>query len=374
MDRLITRNFFNSIILATTASFLLIAHSCSLDQDVSGNPEIQIAFSSDLGNMTKGSEITDTDIEAIEVWAFLQDIRPHPVYFHDIFTREGDLFVSKNSYFWPGKRNLFFMAYPHGQIEHFGSTFNTTNRYLTNVTVQKDISKQVDLISAFVNARGDDGKPVPLPFRHALAQIEIRALNTNAAYNIKVKGVKIGKVYDYSGTYYAAGGEGGSWGSIGPYTQGHPPVNFTTPEFTDAITLNNSAQSIMGPGGNAMMMVQGNHRNTAWNPNTNPTNTGNLPYLAILVDIDTKDGAHIYPSGAGFAWTAVGITAPWEMGRKYIYTLDFSQGAGNVDPEGPGLDTEKNYSAGEKIFGNGIRFTAEEVEWDTTEPEKPMEL
>lgn len=57
----------------------------------------------------------------------------------------------------------------------------------------------------------------------------------------------------------------------------------------------------MGPGGNAIMMDQKELRNTGWNSATNKTNSTNLPYLAVLVDIDSKDGAHIYPSVAGFA-------------------------------------------------------------------------
>lgn len=55
------------------------------------------------------------------------------------------------------------------------------------------------------------------------------------------------------------------------------------------------------------------------------------------------------------------------MGRN------FSQGAGNVDPAGPGLDGETNYCAGENIFGNGIKFTAEDVGWDDNEDDRPLE-
>lgn len=374
MNRIVDLKPFCSVILAATVFLLTAAQSCSLDRDVSGISENQIVFSTDLNNMTKASEIKATDITSVEVWGFLED--NDQLYLHDTFTRDGDRFVSKKSYFWPGGRQLYFIAFLPEQIKHFGASVETSTKYLTNVTVNKNISQQQDLISAYVPPTSNTkGAAVNLPFRHALAQIEIRALNSNAAYVIKVKGVKIGKVYDFAERYNTIG-VNDCWYAIGIHGSNpglHPAVNFTT-EFTSPITLTGTAQSIMGPDGNAIMMDQKDKRATPWDPETNPTNKGNLPYLAVLVDIDTKDGAHVYPSsGAGFAWTAVGIDATWDMGRKYIYTLDFSQGAGNVDPDGPGIDGETNYGAGDNIFGSGIKFTAQDVGWNDAEEDRPLE-
>lgn len=148
MNRITDLQPLKSIVLTATAFLLLAAQSCSLDRDIAGKPETQIAFSTNLGNMTKASEMTAAGIDSIEVWGFLQDVSPQPVYLHDIFRRDGDRFVSKQSYYWPGERQLYFIAYLPEQLKHFGASVNTGNRWLTNVTVKTDISQQVDLISA----------------------------------------------------------------------------------------------------------------------------------------------------------------------------------------------------------------------------------
>ena len=56
----------------------------------------------------------------------------------------------------------------------------------------------------------------------------------------------------------------------------------------------------------------------------------------------------------------MGIGTKWEMGNKYIYTLDFSEGAGKPepDPENP----EPNEPV-DPILGGPIKFTVEVAKW-----------
>ena len=57
-----------------------------------------------------------------------------------------------------------------------------------------------------------------------------------------------------------------------------------------------------------------------------------------------------------FGWAAVPVGVNWERGKKYIYTLDFSNGVGVQDPEDP--------KPGTPIIGSGITFSVSVVNWD----------
>lgn len=57
-----------------------------------------------------------------------------------------------------------------------------------------------------------------------------------------------------------------------------------------------------------------------------------------------------------FGWAAVPVGVNWERGKKYVYTLDFSNGIGIQDPEDP--------NPGTPIIGSGITFSVSVELWD----------
>ena len=218
------------------------------------------------------------------------------------------------------------------------------------------ISQQVDFITG--NASGDkaqnEGNGVELTFDHRLAQIEVQAKNTNSAYVFKVKGVKIGKPVS-SGTFDLGTQK---WTSIG-----NNKINYTI-RYEQEVQLDATAKNIMDQhgstvNGNAMLIPQ---ELTAWDPDTDGNNNSQNAYLSVLVNIKTKDGAQVYPATQDeYGWAAVGIGTKWESGKKYVYTLDFSNGAGNIDPEEP-------ENPGGDIFGEGITFEVSVNPWQPANP------
>ena len=68
-----------------------------------------------------------------------------------------------------------------------------------------------------------------------------------------------------------------------------------------------------------------------------------------------------------FGWAAVPVAVNWERGKKYVYTLDFSDGVGIQDPEDP--------RPGTPIIGDGIKFSVSVVDWTEQEfkPSVPQE-
>lgn len=84
-------------------------------------------------------------------------------------------------------------------------------------------------------------------------------------------------------------------------------------------------------------------------------NTNNGAYLSVQVDVETKAGAKVYNG-----WAAAMIGEKWEEGKVYSYILDFSKGAGRVDPKTPGTPG----NPGEEILGGPIEFNVIEIdEW-----------
>lgn len=310
--------------------------------------------------------------------------------------------------------------------------------------VATDISKQVDFITAHIASetpnKEDDAKlGVELKFKHQLSNVELRAFSGNKNFNIEIAGVRIGRPYtgDAIFNFCDADGnafniDGGQWG-IAKNPQRLPVeyiygegdeiyrmgvfnnLNGTQIVTTTAHTTSAQALSIMGKGGNAMVLPT---KNGAWEGEANPwiapkysaavdgkdpnpwsaDNEYGDMYFSILLRVTMKpennevNTAQIYPYGNNttmnvvylekeknsnkiigrvptknatiganneiveFGWAAVPVGVNWERGKKYIYTLDFTEGVGIQDPEDP--------KPGTAIIGSGITFSVSVVGWD----------
>lgn len=309
--------------------------------------------------------------------------------------------------------------------------------------VATDISKQVDFITAHVAAdipeNEDESKiGVKLAFKHQLSNIELRAFANNEDYNIEIAGVRLGRPYtggaifnfcDKDGNVSYA--DGGQWGiSQQPQRMaveyiygagdeiyrmgGFNSINGSQIVTTASHTSAASATSIMGKGGNAMVLPT---KNAAWAGEDNPwiapkyqsaldgkdplpwnAETQGDMYFSILIRVTLKPNANevtaqqIYPYGNNtnmnvvylekeqnsnkiigqlpsktatvgannelveFGWASVPVGVNWERGKKYIYTLDFSDGVGIQDPE--------DARPGTPIIGDGIKFSVSVTAWD----------
>ena len=125
-----------------------------------------------------------------------------------------------------------------------------------------------------------------------------------------------------------------------------------------------SCKSLMGTGGSAMLIPQ---QLTAWDAAGDKPNANKGAYLAVKLQITTKAGARVYPAEVvgDYDWAAVPVNTNWEAGKKYVYTLDFTSGAGKVDPEKPNpSDPTDPFKPGDDILGNNaIKFTVQVTEW-----------
>lgn len=116
---------------------------------------------------------------------------------------------------------------------------------------------------------------------------------------------------------------------------------------------------------------------TPWSPTGDPDNVAREAYLSVLIQITTADGAQVYPFPSDtkkdengqkrqYAWASIPLSGTWEAGKKYVYTLDFSNGAGYVDPDDP--------IPGKSVLGDPIKFSVNVTDWDNSESDIPMPL
>lgn len=343
--------------------------SCSKDETTGINQGRGIEFRSAVGK-TRATETTTANLEKIYVTAF--DEAGERV-FSDVFQKEADpsnfWTAAPATYFWDQEGRSYSFPVYSPSADELGGTMTLTRdeKKLSGFSPAAGINDQKDFVVAYntgSNANAEDG--LPLLFKHALSQIQINAKNTNTGYIYKVKGVRIGKVgskgdfaFPLQQTKSTEALVADAWTLDAAKTK----ANYQS-EYDTEIVLKADAQKLMGSNGNAMLIPQ---QLTAWTPETDKPNANEGAYLAVKVNITTKDGAQIYPAKGDYDWAAVAIGTNWEAGKRYVYTLDFSKGAGKVDPEKPDpTDPTDPFEPGENIMGDEIRFTVTVEEWTET--------
>lgn len=310
---------------------MLASVACTMDdvKDVNLGSEIEFRAVA-----TKGVEITMSNFEIFQATA----LKPgdDPWFFEEEFTNGGggSSFVSPGKkYYWPtdGSTLTFFAYYPYGQ--KLGGTVNVTNdsqtlEGFTTGSTGASITNQVDFISAVAEGSIETQGAVGLEFQHNLTQIEVKGRNSNAGYKCMVAGMRIANVI--------------SGGDFDFKTRTWTPDDQTavyTVIYDEPRELGELSVSMMpATGDNAMLVPQSV---TAWDPVSDPSNTAEGAYIALLVNIATVSDIRTYPilntshdyRYPEYDWVAVPVSGTWEMGTRYVYTWDIPKVSGYVYPE-----------------------------------------
>ncbi|MBD5203435.1 MAG: fimbrillin family protein [Bacteroidales bacterium] len=318
------------------------------------------------GMSSRAEETTNSNLNSIYVTAFAGD----SLYFENLNFQKGadTFFTSTPSYEWLGDTGLQykFFAYAPSQDE-LGADITTGSAdgktaeaiKLENFTVASEIADQVDFVTAEATGNRNDNESagVELTFDHRLAQIELQAKSENPTYDFKVTGARIGRP-QITGSFDFLTNE---W----TIDEWHETDVFTT--SCDEVTLGATPVSIMGKSGNAMLIPQ---TLVPWSPSGDPDNVAREAYLSVLVRITTKaDGHVVYPfpsdtRNVEYAWASIPLSGTWEQGKKYVYILDFTEGAGNIDPDDP--------QPGNPVLGGPIKFTVDVSDWTNSDIPTPM--
>ena len=301
--------------------------------------------------ITRAPETTTDNLENIWVTAIGETGKSH---FTKVeFTKDGSYFVTPNAYYWPSDgSSLTFYAYAPSEaaIDGESLTIDGTEQKLTGFAPAEAVKDQIDLTAAVASgSKSDSESGVELIFDHILTQVEVQAYSNNTGYKHKVKGVRIGNIgskgnYDFKLRDWTLTGE-----------QDDYEITYDTP-----IELTSEFKNIMGDygkeltdqtrNGNAMLIPQ---PLTAWDRKNDPTNTANGSYIAVLVNIETADGAIVFPETKDeYDWVAFPLDGEWIRGFKYVYKMDFTEGSGYDE-------------GGDTVLGDKIEFTHYIYSWSS---------
>ena len=282
------------------------------------NPTVPHATSS------RAVETTIDNLDAFKVTAFLPGADN---YMENVaYTKaDGAWSTNEGSFFWPtASEYLNFYAYAPAEPckmatseDADGASFSIDHQFqkLENFSPNAAAAEQKDFIYAYAKGNleenGMDG--VDIKFKHALSQITIAAKNDNKAYTVKVSGVKIGNIMSKSTfSFPSTGGDGNdaSW------TQDSQTGSYTTEWESSAVELSSDVKDFKDQGNVPFMLIPQSLTST------NKASEG--AYIALKVSIAMQGGKVLCSD----KWAYVGIGGSWQMGKRYNYTLDFSNGAG----------------------------------------------
>ena len=325
--------------------------SCTKDtvKEINNGRAIDFRVAAD----TRATETTTANLNQFFVTALTE---AGANYFTDAeYTKNDTYFSSTPEYYWPGAGKLKFYAYaPSANTLGATVTINSSKQTIEGYTPSTTIANQIDLVATTAEGSKKDNENtgVALVFNHQLAQIEVKAKNENNGYVYRIKGVRIAQAACTGNLNLATG----SWELVSKNNEVVKDVYDIT--YDSPITLSKMAANLMASeGDNAMLIPQ---QLVAWNPTDDKTNTAKGAYLSVLAQVETADGSRVYPkkTGLDYAWLAIPVSTKWEAGNKYVYTLDFSEGAGYPDP----IDGDNTV---EEVLGNSINFTMQVKPWET---------
>lgn len=345
----------NKAIYLCAATALALA-SCSNDETVEIAKSEGISFRAVTGLNARASEFTTADLEtanSLYVTSFKTD--GSIMYGESKYEKSNGVWSAGQ--FWGAESQLnFYLAYP--ELKKWQADFQLTKdvKTITGFEVNDDIAKQTDYVAAYVEAQkpnaANDATPATL--QHVLSQIEVQAKNTNKNITYKISAVRFGQIFSKGNYTFPTTNEvNGTFADLSEakvyeYTLDTP---VTLPQDGTTTSLKDNAV------GNAMLIPQTLEK---WDGENNPTNTDNKQYISVKMELTMKGADKPYYNG----WAAVGVEGTWAAGNKYVYTLDFSKGAGRVDPNGPGNEqAEKPNQPGESILGAEITFDVKVKDW-----------
>ena len=331
-----------SILMSIAA---MILTSCAKDSMKEANKGRAIDFR--VAAQSRATETTTANLTTFYVTAI--DESGSNYFTNSAFTKVDEYFCSSPAYYWPGSEELNFYAYaPSATSLGATVTINKDTKIIEGYAPAIDITDQKDLVTAIATgSKEDEASGVALTFSHQLSQIEVKARNANEGYIYKIKGVRIAHPVAQGDLDLATG----------EWTLDDDIKAIYDIRYDRVVELNTYAQNLMETeDDNAMLLPQ---QLVAWDAENDKTNANKGAYLSVYAQITTADGARVYPKAEGmdYAWLAVPVDTKWEAGFKYVYTLDFTEGAGYSDTiDGDGSEGE--------VLGGPINLTMSVTPWN----------
>ena len=366
------------------AAAAIALSSCSSEETTDVAKSSTITFRTTVGLNSRGAELTSDNLQEMWVSAFYQSNGVS--YFDDQkFTKETgtgtSTFIPEAPQYWQEGRTYKFVAIsPEKTTWPVTPTITKDKVTCTDLAPATTITDQKDLIIGAVDATSANHNTngVALTLNHILSQIQIKVKSDNEHIVYRIKGIRIVNVAKDKGTLtYSTTDNKANW-DLSAGDKVTYSYTFPQPIVLDGKTDGVKEAVLTGDKGGAMIIPQ---TFTAWDGNKvtdqDPYNGGT--YISLLLNVKAVKGTgYMYPAGAqgenSYGWVAVAVpNQQWEIGNKYIYTLDMSTGCGKVDPVDPEEDPKNPIvkpgddgpGKGENIFGDVIKFQVTVKSWHT---------
>ncbi|MDE6794287.1 MAG: fimbrillin family protein [Muribaculaceae bacterium] len=295
----------------------------------------------------------------------------------------------------------------------------TLDYKMENFSVAEDITDQIDFLTAHATGSMEENlfSGISLTFRHQLSRIEVKAKGSHKSCDIEIAGVRITNVPMQGNFEFQTSDPDGTWTGI---TKGNAEYIFR--EGDAIVTVGANEVSILGgkiDGSNDNCALLIPTTDAAWDytndvsnsrkgiylnvllriidktpttgkgkvqypyyDNSQGLNAMNIPreYFAIVTATSTvskrlyKNGNDYYSDTAltqpytlasgeeirEYGWAALPVSANWQPGYSYSYTLDYTYGVGVHGPDVTGNVSPK---AGDPIISDIIGVTVSVNEW-----------
>ena len=235
----------------------------------------------------------------------------------------GNWCADDGKFFWPVEGDLHFYGYAPKVPGASGSlTLDSEKQALEGFCPASTAAKQKDFIYAYGKGsmNGNSSSGLSMDFKHALSEITVAAKNDSPDYTVGVTGVRIGNVKGKGTFTFPAVGSTNNEGSWSLSNETSDNVSYET-TWTNAALLGSGA-SMMDASNEAFMLLPQKLEKA--------DKASDKVYVALKVNINATSGQNLYND-----WAYIGIDTDWKMGKRYDYTLDFTNGAGqqkNGDP------------------------------------------
>ena len=336
---------------------ILAITSCAKDQTTVVNQGHAIGFR--VGTETKATELYTYQLASFYCTAV--DAKGANYFTNVGFARSGEYFASSPAYYWPadGSDLKFWAYYPSNTATGTEVSINATEQLLKGFKPQERFEEQVDFITAIAEGNKEDAATrLELNFSHKLAQVSFHAMNQNSEYVYKVYGLRIANALTNATYNFVTD----AW----EFDADNVEKDSYSTLFDDAVTLQsyyneltcNRVETATGYDNvynTAMILPQ---QLTAWDPAADPTNTAKGAYISLAIQVTSKNGDRIFPAETvgDYDWVAAPIENELIASYEHRYYVDFTKGAGLVDPE---IGASGTGSA----LGENVKFTLKVNPW-----------
>lgn len=264
---------------------------------------------------------------------------------------------------------------------------------------------------------------INLEFEHQLSRVEVKAKGSNKSCKLEIAGVRIGKLGMNASHKFKTGEDAGGWTMDESKAKENVEYIYCPGDTVVEIDDTKAGVTIMGGHDKVKkqyaMLIPASYN--AWKVESDSTNSSEGTYISVLLRVldktpggndkqqypyfDNSQGLNamninrvylavnsdniviacpgkLYKGGNGkyytnpemtaeyhaprssvvkeFGWAALPVTANWEAGRSYTYTLDFTYGVGLHDPSVTGATAPK---AGDPVISDRVGVTVSVNGW-----------